>query len=883
MQNSSSSPASSIRTEAPRIPDHEVLRCIGKGSYGEVWLARSLTGSLRAAKVVRREDFELDRTFEREFEGIMRFEPISRDHPGLVHILHVGRSDEEGFYYYLMELGDDRETGSRVDVGDYEPRTMGTDRAVKQRLSVKECTDHGIVLADALAHLHEHDLTHRDIKPSNIIFVNGKPKLADIGLVAQTGQMTFVGTEGFVPPEGPGSAAADIYSLGMVLYELSTGNDRLQFPELPNELGDITQRPMWRALNDVICKACAPQVKKRYSSARQMAEALRNVSRLKGKRRRWARRLVSLPLMTALIAFGIVTWRHGGAMPWPPGKFAGSEPGSLSFTGSVSFTSEPAGVEIVHDGRVLGVTPATVDHIPAGTAIFTLRRNRYLDAPVSVSGVSPGTVAVAQHTVMRFYDPPRPGLVWQNSLPMDFDPRPTDHISRTPVTIEQLRKIMPDVMSADVLAEGEDNGPVLYLVRLPLPEAVEFCDLLAAEDIKRGFLPEGYCFRPLVYETKPDPEADPSMKDLICFRLIAEKAGSVHIESDPSGAGIYKGDTRLEVTPYTIPVHRTGAIKLTLRKEGHEDLEVEDTVLSGKTLTISKTLVKSRTPLTGAPWENSLGMKFKPVDYMLVSRWETRVQDYAEFAKATNRSPGLFDWDKNGQPDPGQTGAHPVVNVTRADAIAYGQWLTAHQREARWLGRDMEYRLPTDAEWSVAAGSGRGDEIPGSDGKLHFPDPASRQNRIPNSYPWLPEGAWPPPAAVNNLPAAANLGDLAALNAKEKPLSPLRQMQVDEMEKFNYHDGTVFTAPVGQFRENPFGLCDMSGNVWEFVADDFGDNRGQSDPAMAKWAVTRGASWADPVTKNRQLFWTQYRRAVPPDKEAAPHTGFRLIIAPVKK
>ena len=144
MQNSSSSPGSNIRTEAPRIPDHEVLRCIGKGSYGEVWLSRSLTGSLRAAKVVRREDFELDRTFEREFEGIMRFEPISRDHPGLVHILHVGRNDEEGFYYYIMELGDDRETGSRIEVGDYEPRTMGTDRAVKQRLTVKECVAHGI-------------------------------------------------------------------------------------------------------------------------------------------------------------------------------------------------------------------------------------------------------------------------------------------------------------------------------------------------------------------------------------------------------------------------------------------------------------------------------------------------------------------------------------------------------------------------------------------------------------------------------------------------------------------------------------------------------------------------------------------------------------------
>lgn len=126
MQNSSSSPATPLIPDAPpRIPDHEVLRCIGKGSYGEVWLARSVTGALRAVKVVRRSDFELDRTFEREFEGIMRFEPISRDHPGLVHVLHVGRNDDEGFYYYVMELGDDRETGSRVSPETTRPGPWG--------------------------------------------------------------------------------------------------------------------------------------------------------------------------------------------------------------------------------------------------------------------------------------------------------------------------------------------------------------------------------------------------------------------------------------------------------------------------------------------------------------------------------------------------------------------------------------------------------------------------------------------------------------------------------------------------------------------------------------------------------------------------------------
>jgi hypothetical protein len=119
---------------------------------------------------------------------------------------------------------------------------------------------------------------------------------------------------------------------------------------------------------------------------------------------------------------------------------------------------------------------------------------------------------------------------------------------------------MPDVMFADVLKEGSDEGAPIYLVRVDMLDAVRFCDELAAEDIKQGYLPEGYCYRPEVYETKPDPEASPEMKDLICFRLIAEKAGSVYIESDPSGAAIFSDGNRLEVTPFTISIHRTGPV-----------------------------------------------------------------------------------------------------------------------------------------------------------------------------------------------------------------------------------------------------------------------------------------------------------------------------------
>src|SRR5436309_7316310 len=96
----------------PVIPDHQLLRRIGGGSYGEVWLARNKLGTLRAIKIVYRSTFEDARPFEREFKGIQKFEPISRSHEGLVDILQVGGTDD--YFYYVMELADDA-TAERND------------------------------------------------------------------------------------------------------------------------------------------------------------------------------------------------------------------------------------------------------------------------------------------------------------------------------------------------------------------------------------------------------------------------------------------------------------------------------------------------------------------------------------------------------------------------------------------------------------------------------------------------------------------------------------------------------------------------------------------------------------------------------------------------
>ncbi len=305
--------------DAQIIPDFELLRQIGRGSYGEVWLARSVTGIHRAIKIIHRERFTEERPFEREFAGLKRFEPISRSQENLVDILHVGRKDEQGLFYYVMELADSADgeagmpgPGDEDWARNYRPATLREVLTVHKRLSIEECISIATGLTRAVKHLHEQGLIHRDIKPSNVIFVNGIPKLADIGLVSAVEESrSFVGTEGYVPPEGPGRTTADLFSLGKVLYEMSTGRDRLEFPKLPDDLEKMQGRERLLEFNEVFLKACHSAVKDRYASAEDLLgdllllQAGRSVKRLRIVEKRLAR-LVPLALSATGIFLAIL-------------------------------------------------------------------------------------------------------------------------------------------------------------------------------------------------------------------------------------------------------------------------------------------------------------------------------------------------------------------------------------------------------------------------------------------------------------------------------------------------------------------------------------------------------------------------------------------------
>ncbi len=292
----------------PAIPDHALLRVIGRGSYGEVWLARNVMGMLRAVKVVHRERFEDERPYDREFGGIRRYEPISRGE-GLVPVLHVGRHDAAGCFYYVMELADsvgqpggvvseEAEAGGTPET--YQARTLRSDLDRVGRLPVDECIEIAHSLATGLAQLHRHGLVHRDLKPSNVIFLGGRAKLADLGLVTGANESrSFVGTEGFVPPEGPGTAAADLFALGRVLFQAATGLAPERFPEIPGDWLDSPDAGALMEFHEIVLKLGEGDARRRYRQATDVLADLallqsgKSVRQLRTLERRvvWLRRI----------------------------------------------------------------------------------------------------------------------------------------------------------------------------------------------------------------------------------------------------------------------------------------------------------------------------------------------------------------------------------------------------------------------------------------------------------------------------------------------------------------------------------------------------------------------------------------------------------------
>ena len=289
----------------------KLVQEIGRGAYGVVYRVVGPDGECAAVKVCRR-DSAGNECFERELRGAKLFKSIPSQE-GLVRMQDLVETDW-GFYT-VLDIADNEFDGSPESLEDYRPKTLARVIAGEKALPLKESVKLAISLANGLAALQRHHLLHRDIKPGNVIYVGGRPVLADPGLlIEESDTVSLVGTPGYVPPEKFTDAASDIYSLGLTLKAASFGRqvDELdKGPAMEADTGAACFPAWWRILN----KATDPVASRRYQSAKALLKDVK-LLRLKmafSKLMDSRRALVAFALTICIVLVGLIVvvwgWR----------------------------------------------------------------------------------------------------------------------------------------------------------------------------------------------------------------------------------------------------------------------------------------------------------------------------------------------------------------------------------------------------------------------------------------------------------------------------------------------------------------------------------------------------------------------------------------------
>ena len=259
---------------------YEIVKSIGEGGMANVYLANDTILNRKVAVKVLRGDLSSDEKFIRRFER-EALSVSNLSHPNIVEVYDVGV--EENNHYIVMEY--------------IEGKTLKQLLKKRESLTLAEVIDIMTQLTDGIAHAHEAYIIHRDIKPQNIMIEDdGRIKITDFGIAMAlnatqlTQTNSVMGSVHYLPPEQASGKSAtiksDIYSLGIMMYELLTGTVpfkgdnavEIAIKHMKDKIPSIRKQDpsIPQSVENIILKACAKNPRNRYDSAKTMHEDLLN-------------------------------------------------------------------------------------------------------------------------------------------------------------------------------------------------------------------------------------------------------------------------------------------------------------------------------------------------------------------------------------------------------------------------------------------------------------------------------------------------------------------------------------------------------------------------------------------------------------------------------